>query len=69
MYESFGEIQKGNPEAVYTEIYQESLKTILEFSDLASVQYILQEILPELLTEDFTDKDKIKKITLDIIKK
>ncbi|MHC9533041.1 YfbR-like 5'-deoxynucleotidase [Dellaglioa sp. BT-FLS60] len=69
LYESFGEIQKGNPEAVYTEIYQESLKTILGFSDLASVQYILKEILPELLTEDFTDKDKIKKITLDIIKK
>jgi putative hydrolases of HD superfamily len=26
LYESFGEIQKGNPEPVFTDIYQEELK-------------------------------------------
>ena len=49
LYESFGEIQKGNPEPLFTEIYKESLGTILEFQSLSCVQYFLKEILPDLI--------------------
>ena len=38
MYESFEEIQKGNPEPVYMDIYRSSLEAIMDFSNLASVQ-------------------------------
>jgi len=52
MYESFGEIQKGNPEPVYMDIYCSSLKAIMKFSDMVSVQYFLRNILPELLKDN-----------------
>ena len=52
MYESFGEIQKGNPEPVYMNIYRSSLKAIMKFNDMASVQYFLKMILPELLKDN-----------------
>lgn len=52
MYESFGEIQKGNPETVYMDIYRSSLKAIMKFNDMASVQYFLKLILPELLKDN-----------------
>lgn len=68
LYESFGEIQKGNPEATYEEIYKESLSTIVKFKELASVQYFLHEVLPDLLREKFTDQAKLGKITQQIIK-
>ncbi|MFC6170009.1 HD domain-containing protein [Loigolactobacillus jiayinensis] len=63
LYESFGEIQKGNPEPVYTEIYRESLQTIVDFVDMASVQYFFKEILPDLLAENFTNQDELRQIT------
>lgn len=52
MYESFGEIQKGNPEPVYMDIYCSSLKAIMKFNDMVSVQYFLRNILPELLKDN-----------------
>lgn len=52
MYESFGEIQKGNPEPVYMDIYKSSLSAIMEFKKMASVQYFLKKILPELLRDN-----------------
>lgn len=67
MYESFGEIQKGNPENVFTEIYEESLKTILQFSHLSSVQYFLANILPDLLSGDFTNQAQLQKISQRIL--
>lgn len=67
LYESFGEIQKGNPEPVYTDIYKESLKTIVKFKDMVSVQYFLEKVLPELLEEKFTDQNKLTKISEAII--
>ncbi|GEP20007.1 YfbR-like 5'-deoxynucleotidase [Pediococcus argentinicus] len=67
LYESFGEIQKGNPELVYTDIYKESLKTIVKFKDMVSVQYFLEKVLPELLEEKFTDQNKLTKISEAII--
>lgn len=63
LYESFGEIQKGNPESVFTEIYEESLKTILEFDHLASVNYFLEEVLPDLLSGNFTNQEQLQKIS------
>ncbi|MGB3159875.1 HD domain-containing protein [Carnobacterium sp.] len=67
MYESFGEIQKGNPENIFTEIYEESLKTILQFSHLSSVQYFLTDILPDLLSGDFTNQTQLQKISQRIL--
>ncbi|TVP90663.1 HD domain-containing protein [Alkalibacterium sp.] len=69
LYESFGEIQKGNPERLFTEIYQESLDTILEFKELASVQYFLTEILPDLLSGEFTNQEELEKLSEKILKR
>ncbi|AVK64540.1 hydrolase [Lactobacillus sp. CBA3606] len=67
LYESFGEIQKGNPEPVFTAIYQESLKTIVAFKQLACVQYFLQAVLPEMLAESFTNQEKMQALTQQIL--
>ncbi|KHD86452.1 HD domain-containing protein [Heyndrickxia ginsengihumi] len=67
LYESFGEIQKGNPEPLFQEIYEESLRTILQFSDMASVQYFLKHILPEILSERFIEQSELRAITNKII--
>ncbi|MCD2256851.1 HD domain-containing protein [Lactobacillus sp. CC-MHH1034] len=67
LYESFGEIQKGNPESVYTEIFRESLTTILQFDQMASTRYFIKGMLPELLNEEFLDKPRLVKLTQEII--
>jgi len=67
LYESFGEIQKGNPEPVFTDIYQESLKTIVSFKQLSSVQYFLKSVLPEMLAESFTNQEKLQALTTQIL--
>lgn len=51
LYESFGEILKGNPEPLFMEIYEEALSTINSFRELHSVQYFLDNVLPEMLEE------------------
>ncbi|WP_261810201.1 HD domain-containing protein [Levilactobacillus humaensis] len=68
LYESFGEIQKGNPEPVFTEIYRESLSTVLKFKQLACVQYFLAEVLPEMLAADFSDRQKLAALTNELLK-
>lgn len=67
LYESFGEIQKNNPEKIFTQIYEEALDTILAFKELKSVQYFLSDILPELLNADFTNQDELKEISKRIL--
>lgn len=67
LYESFGEIQKGNPETVYMDIFKESLTTIVSFKAMPSVQYFLENIMPDLLNEDFSDRDKLAAITKQIV--
>lgn len=67
LYESFGEIQKGNPESVYDEIYEESLSTIAEFKHLKCVQYFIDEILPDLLSGDFINQDQLHVISQRIL--
>ncbi|WP_034551198.1 HD domain-containing protein [Carnobacterium funditum] len=69
LYESFGEIQKGNTENIFAEIYEESLKTILRFSHLNSVQYFLTDILPDLLSGDFTNQTQLQNISQRILNK
>lgn len=67
LYESFGEIQKGNPEPVFDEIYEESLSTIVQFKHLTCVQYLIKEILPDLLSGDYMNQAQIQVISQRII--
>lgn len=66
LYEAFGELQKGNPEPVFTEIYKESLETIFAFRDMRSVAYFIKEVLPELLNEHFPGSEKLQRIYIGI---
>lgn len=68
LYESFGEIQKGNPESLFTQIYEESLDTILGFKEMDSVKYFLAEILPDLLSGEFTNQSELERLSQDILK-
>ena len=63
LYEGFGEIEKGNPEQVFLDIYSESLSTILQFKNRASVRYFLDEVLPDMLDEKFASRDQLAKLT------
>ena len=61
LYEGFGEIEKGNPEHVFLDIYSESLSTILQFRNRPSVRYFLEEVLPDMLDEKFASRDQLAK--------
>ena len=67
LYESFGEIQKNNPEPLFLEIYEEALTTILQFRDMNCVEYFLEHILTDMLSEQFTEHDELKGITMRIM--
>ncbi|WP_079515508.1 HD domain-containing protein [Rossellomorea marisflavi] len=67
LYESFGEIQKGNPEPLFMEIYQEALSTIIKFKELASVKYFLEFVLPDMLAEKFIPHSELKERTERIL--
>ncbi|MFL2099563.1 HD domain-containing protein [Desemzia sp. FAM 24101] len=67
LYESFGEIQKGNPEPVFDEIYEESLSTIVQYNHLDCVQYLIKEILPDLLSGDYINQAQIQVISQRIV--
>lgn len=67
IYESYGEIQKGNPSHVFTDMFQESLSTIKKFDDMASVQYFITKILPDLFKEEFENRDKLQKVAWNIL--
>lgn len=69
LYESFGEIQKGNPQSVYLDIFRESLSTIIQFKALKSVQYFLNEVLPDLLNEQFADRARLVAISDELLKR
>ena len=63
LYEGFGEIEKGNSEQVFLDIYSESLSTILQFKNRPSVRYFLDEVLPDMLDEKFASRDQLAKLT------
>ena len=69
LYESFGEIQKGNPQSVYLDIFRESVSTIIQFKALKSVQYFLNEVLPDLLNEQFADRARLVAISDELLKR
>lgn len=63
LYESFGELQKGNPELIFIEMYEEALSTILGFQHLYCVRYFIDEVLTDLLKGKFTNQEKLEKVT------
>ena len=67
LYESFGEIQKDNPEPLFLEIYEEALRTILLFQDMNCVEYFLEHILTDMLSERFTEHHELTGIAMRII--
>ncbi|MCC4722596.1 YfbR-like 5'-deoxynucleotidase [Salinicoccus sp. RF5] len=69
LYESFGEIQKRNPEPLFFEIYEMSLLTIRKFSHLTCVQDFLENILTDMLKERFIPKTELMDITESIMNK
>jgi len=69
LYESFGEIQKRNPEPLFFEIYEMSLVTIKKFSHLACVQDFLENILSDMLKERFIPRTELMEITESIMDK
>jgi putative hydrolases of HD superfamily len=69
LYESFGEIQKGNPKPLFRAIYQEALSTIMEFKDMHCVQYFLKEVVPDLLSEPYIPQSELEQMTEEIISK
>ncbi|WP_100332321.1 YfbR-like 5'-deoxynucleotidase [Bacillus xiapuensis] len=69
LYESFGEILKRNPEPLFLEIYQEALSTIMKFDDLPCVQYFIQHILPDMLSEEFIPHNELHAMTEKIVRK
>ena len=67
-YETFGEIQKRNPEELFFEIYEMSLETIIQFDHL-SVQDFINNIIPEMLTENFIPRTELRETTMNILNK
>lgn len=69
LYETFGEIQKRNPEPLFFEIYELSLETIIQFDHLYSVQDFIDNIIPEMLTEKFIPRTELRETTMAILDK
>lgn len=67
LYEAYGEIELGNPNPVFMQMFRESLETIKKFDELASVKYFIKKILPDLFKGDFAGKDKMQKIAFSIL--
>ncbi|UDI78844.1 HD domain-containing protein [Staphylococcus taiwanensis] len=67
LYETFGEIQKRNPEALFFEIYEHSLETIMQFDHLHSVQDFIDNVIPEMLTENFIPRAELRETTMAIL--
>ena len=67
LYESFGEIQKGNPEPLFLEIYEEALATILKYTEMDCVQYFLNDILPDMLSEKNIPHEQLSEMTKKIV--
>lgn len=69
LYETFGEIQKRNPDSLFFEIYEMSLETIMQFDHLVSVQYFIENVIPEMLTENFIPRSELRELTMSILNK
>ncbi|WP_353422067.1 HD domain-containing protein [Staphylococcus simulans] len=69
LYETFGEIQKRNPDSLFFEIYEMSLETIIQFDHLVSVQDFIENVIPEMLTENFIPRSELRELTMSILNK
>ena len=67
LYETFGEIQKRNPEDLFFEINEHSLETIMQFDHLSSVQDFIENVIPEMLTENFIPRAELRETTMAIL--
>lgn len=67
LYETFGEIQKRNPEPLFFEIYEMSLETIIQFDHLESVKDFIENVIPEMLTENFIPRTELRETTMSIL--
>jgi len=67
VYEAFEEIQRGNTDMVFVEIYQNALKIITSI-DLHCVKYFLNTILPEMMDEKTNSTVDIRKITEEVLR-
>ncbi|MCJ0959591.1 HD domain-containing protein [Staphylococcus haemolyticus] len=67
LYETFGEIQKRNPEDLFFEIYEHSLETIMQFDHFSSVQDFIENVIPEMLTENFIPRAELRETTMAIL--
>ena len=67
LYEAYGEIELGNPNPVFMQMFKESLAPIKTFDDLTCVQYFIKKILPDLFKGDFAGKDKMQRIAFSIL--
>lgn len=67
LYETFGEIQKRNPEDLFFEIYEHSLEIIMQFDHLSSVQDFIENVIPEMLTENFIPRAELRETTMAIL--
>lgn len=64
LYEAFTEIQKGNTEKAFVDMYQDAL-VVIKSIDLQCVGYFLSEILPDIVSEEMVSTVDIAKITQD----
>lgn len=67
LYEAYGEIQKGNPEPLFFQIYKEALASILKFKHMASVKYFIYVVLKEMINEETESQTMIKSITRQLL--
>lgn len=68
LYESYAEIQQGNSEPLFFEIYAEALETIIKYRHLASVTYFIEEILPDVLKQNDASASHLATTTQALLK-
>ena len=66
IYEAFSEIQRGNAEPVFVEIYRDALIAIKSVK-LPCVDYFLEHVLSEMVEDEVTATIDIKKITEEVL--
>lgn len=67
LYEAFAEIQRGNTEPAFIEMYHDAL-VIIKNIKLSCVTYFLENVLNELVDEDMITTVDIRKITDEALK-
>ena len=67
LYETFGEIQKRNPEPLFLEIYEMILEPIIQFDHLNTEKDFIDNVIPEMLTENFIPRTELRETTMTIL--